>query len=481
MKWTLDTNSKIPIYQQVVDYIERRIVYGELPPGSFLPSERKLAEQLNVNRSTITTAYNELRAMGIVESTTGKGTRVSTHMWGVSPKSTPNWKGFVEGGTFLPNLPLLRYIREQMQQNDNIIDFANGELGCDLFPHQQLQTILREQPLTQSLSYDHPQGHLPLRQAVAAYMKEHLQIDATEQSIMITSGAQQALHLIVQCLLNPGDAVAFESPSHCYSLPLFQSAGIRIFPLPVDEHGINPEDVEELYRKHRIKMIFLNPNYQNPTGTLLHPKRRETLLSLCADLRIAIVEDDPSSLLTLENKKQTCSTLKSIDTNGTVIYVHSLSKMIAPGLRIGWLVAPQSVVERLSDARHQMELGLSVFPQWLMQQFFETVPFETHLQQLRSKLLQNRDVLVNALQHSLQQELSFSIPTGGIYIWGKLHQPINEKQLIMQSLKQQVAFMPGSIFGAKDGYIRLSYGKVDVSRITEGVSRLQQAIHLSRI
>ncbi|MGG0240132.1 PLP-dependent aminotransferase family protein [Bacillus rhizoplanae] len=477
MKWKLDLDSKIPIYQQVVDYIERRIMYGELPPGSFLPSERKLAEQLQVNRSTITTAYNELRAMGIVESTTGKGTRVSTQMWGVSPKFAPNWSGFVEGGTFLPNLPLLRYIREQVQQNENIIDFANGELGCDLFPHQQLQAILREQPLTQSLSYDHPQGYLPLRKIVAKYMKEHLQIDATEQSIMITSGAQQALHLIVQCLLNPGDAVAFESPSHCYSLPLFQSAGIRIFPLPVDEHGIHPDDVYELYRKHRIKMIFLNPNYQNPTGTLLHPKRRKTLLSLCADLRIPIVEDDPSSLLTLENKEQTCSTLKSIDTNGTVIYVHSLSKMIAPGLRIGWLVAPQSVVERLSDARHQMELGLSIFPQWLMQQFFETVPFETHLQQLRYELFQKRNILADALQRSLQKELSFSIPTGGIYIWGKLKQPIQEKQLIMQSLKQQVAFMPGSIFGAKDGYIRLSYGKVDINYITEGIFRLQKAIN----
>jgi len=477
LKWKLDLDSKIPIYLQVVDYIERRIMYGELPPGSSLPSERKLAEQLQVNRSTITTAYNELRAMGIVESTTGKGTRVSTQMWGVSPKFAPNWSGFVEGGTFLPNLPLLRYIREEVQQNENIIDFANGELGCDLFPHQQLQAILHQQPLTQSLSYDHPQGYLPLRKIVAKYMKEHLQIDATEQSIMITSGAQQALHLIVQCLLNPGDAVAFESPSHCYSLPLFQSAGIRIFPLPVDEHGIHPDDVHELYRKHRIKMIFLNPNYQNPTGTLLHPKRRETLLSLCADLRIPIVEDDPSSLLTLENKEQTCSTLKSIDTNGTVIYVHSLSKLIAPGLRIGWLVAPQSVIERLSDARHQMELGLSIFPQWIMQQFFETVPFETHLQQLRSKLLQKRNVLVDALQCSLQEELLFLMPTGGIYIWGKLKQPIQEKQLTIQGLKQQVAFMPGSIFGAKDGYIRLSYGKVDINDITEGISRLQKAIN----
>ncbi|MED4651922.1 MocR-like pyridoxine biosynthesis transcription factor PdxR [Bacillus pseudomycoides] len=477
MEWKLDNDSKIPIYQQVVDFIERRIMYGELPPGSFLPSERKLAIQLNVNRSTVTTAYNELRAMGIVDSTTGRGTRVSTHMWGVSPTLTPNWRGFVEGGTFLPNLPLLRHIREQVQQNENIIDFANGELGCNLFPHEQLQSILREQPLTQSLSYDHPLGYLPLRQAAAKYMRDYLKIEATEQSIMITSGAQQALHLIVQCLLNPGDAVAFESPSHCYSLPLFQSAGIRIFPLPVDEHGVNPEDVHELYRKHRIKMIFLNPNFQNPTGTMLHPNRRKKLLSLCADLRIPIVEDDPSSLLTLENK-QPCPTLKSIDENGTVIYVHSLSKMIAPGLRIGWLVAPQSVVERLSDARHQMELGLSIFPQWLMQQFFETVPFDTHITQLRNQLAQKRDVIVDALNYYLQDTISFSNPNGGIYIWGKLKEPINEKQLIMQSLKQQVAFMPGSIFGAKDGYIRLSYGKVHINQIEDGISRLHTAIEL---
>ncbi len=261
MEWKLDTNSKVPIYQQVVDFIERRIMYGELPPGSFLPSERKLAMHLNINRSTVTTAYNELRAMGIVESATGRGTRVSTHMWGVSPTLTPNWRGFVEGGTFLPNLPLLRHIREQVQQNENIIDFANGELGYDLFPHEQLQMILQKQPFTQSLSYDHPQGYLPLRQATVKYMREYLYIDATEQSIMITSGAQQALHLIVQCLLNPGDAVAFESPSHCYSLPLFQSAGIRIFPLPVDEHGIHPEDVHELYRKHRIKNDFFKPKF----------------------------------------------------------------------------------------------------------------------------------------------------------------------------------------------------------------------------
>ena len=147
--------------------------------------------------------------------------------------------------------------------------------------------------------------------------------------------------------------------------------------------------------------------------------------------------------------------------------------MIAPGLRVGWLVAPQSVVERLSDARHQMELGMSIFLSGFAAVFRNctiSVAYRT------VTTAEKRDVIVRALNEQLHDKISFSNPTGGIYIWGKLNEPINEKQLIMQSLKQEIAFMPGSIFGAKDGYIRLSYGKVDIDQIEEGISRLREAI-----
>ena len=149
--------------------------------------------------------------------------------------------------------------------------------------------------------------------------------------------------------------------------------------------------------------------------------------------------------------------------------------MIAPGLRVGWLVAPQSVVERLSDARHQMELGMSIFPQWLMP-VFRNCTISVAYRTVTKTTSRKRDVIVRALNEQLHDKISFSNPTGGIYIWGKLNEPINEKQLIMQSLKQEIAFMPGSIFGAKDGYIRLSYGKVDIDQIEEGISRLREAI-----
>lgn len=371
-----DRLSSQPLYQQIADDIERRISYGEFPPGSLLPSERKLAEQLGVNRSTVILAYAELRSLGIIESRTGSGTRVSKYKWGAMPKHTPNWHRYVEGGSFLPNLPFLRRIREALQKDKALIDFASGELGADLSPVKEINTLLDENHYTGYLGYDNPQGFVPLRETVVSYLKQYRGIQTTESSILITSGSQQSLYLITQCLLTPGDAVAIEDPSYCYSLPMFQSAGLRLFRLPVDSKGIRPEDVRSLYKKHRIKMVFINPNYQNPTGVVLDAKRRTELLDLASELGLPIVEDDPFSLTSYDGTPPT--PLKSMDAIGSVLYIGSFSKMAASGLRVGWMVAPHSVVERLADARQQMDFGLSVVPQQVAAQFLKSKYIRPH-------------------------------------------------------------------------------------------------------
>src|SRR5690606_16336381 len=149
------------------------ISYGEFPPGSLLPSERKLAEQLGVNRSTVILAYAELRSLGIIESRTGSGTRVSKYKWGAMPKHTPNWHRYVEGGSFLPNLPFLRRIREALQKDKALIDFASGELGADLSPVKEINTLLDENHYTGYLGYDNPQGFVPLRETIVSYLKQY--------------------------------------------------------------------------------------------------------------------------------------------------------------------------------------------------------------------------------------------------------------------------------------------------------------------
>jgi DNA-binding transcriptional MocR family regulator len=474
MEWKIDRQASKPLYQQIFETIEEKISYGEFPAGSLLPSERKLAERLNVNRMTIVHVYDELQASGLVERKKGSGTRVSTHKWGILPKGVTNWRKYIEGGSFLPTYPLIRRIREEAKQMKDGLNMSSGELSADLFPAHFLQASFAEQTFPSNLGYVHPQGHLPLRETIADYVKKYHNINTTSSSILITSGAQQAIHLITQCLLNPGDAVAIEAPSYCYSLPLFQSAGLRIFGLPVDEYGINPDDIVTLYRKHKIRMIFLNPTYQSPTGTVLPETRRKRVLEISAELGIPIVEDDPVSLLSFNGENH--SPIKAYDRSGNVLYVGSLSKVIASSLRIGWIIGPQSVINRLSDARQQIDFGLSIFPQLIANQFLLSEVYEKHIMFLRSELLERRDVMASALNEMLGDKVAFTVPNGGLHIWCKIKGKVDDHKLVEEAIKNKILFMPGSVYGAPNGYVRLTYAHLEKEFIREAIARFAEVL-----
>ncbi|TXK76957.1 PLP-dependent aminotransferase family protein [Paenibacillus sp. N3.4] len=474
--WTPDRTSKEPIYQQIANFMERRISFGEFPPGSVLPSERKLASVIGVNRSTVVQAYEELRASGLVESAKGSGTRVSLHKWGLSPKQTPNWKTYVEGGPFLPNLPFIRRIREELRHQNTIIDFASGQLSNDLFPNDIVRELMQQQPYEEQLGYEDPQGYSPLRESLVTFLEQNLHIHSTDSSILITSGSQQSLYLITQCLLSPGDAVAIEDPSYCYSLPMFQSAGLRLFRLPVDDQGIQPEDIVPLYRQHRIRMIFVNPNFQNPTGSVMSTERRIRLLEIAAELGIPIIEDDPFTLTAFDGNPP--PTLKSIDTTGNVIYIGSFSKIAASGLRIGWMIAPQSVIYRLTDARQQMDFGLSNLPQWVANHFIKNGHFECQILRLREALLEKRNTMIEGLREIMGDSVTFTPPTGGLNLWCKLHTQVDVFKLLDEAIKQSVLFVPGSVYGSDPGCMRLSFARPHMDEILPGLTRLHEAIQM---
>ncbi|MCQ6560228.1 MocR-like pyridoxine biosynthesis transcription factor PdxR [Paenibacillus mendelii] len=472
--WKPDRQSKEPIYVQIADHLERRISYGEFPPGSLLPSERKLSEQLSVNRSTVILAFAELRSMGIIESRTGSGTRVSKTIWGATPKHTPNWSRYAEGGSFLPNLPFMRRIREALTQQPSLIDFASGELSADLAPIDEITMLMSEHKYTSYLGYDNPQGYIPLRQALVSYLAKYRGIQTTESSILITSGSQQSLYLITQCLLSPGDAVAIEDPSYCYSLPMFQSAGLRLFRLPVDRHGVRPEDVRSLYKKHRIKMVFMNPNFQNPTGTVFEAERRKQLLDVASELGLPIVEDDPFSLTAYEGEPP--SPIKSMDSIGSVLYIGSFSKIAASGLRIGWMVAPRTIVERLADARQQMDFGLSVIPQQVAAQFLKSSYFEPHLDRLRMQLKFKQDLLIESLRRELPDHVQFTVPQGGLHLWCKLVPEVHDGKLLEEAIRRGVVFVPGSVYGSDSGYVRFTYARAKADEIGPGIAKFAEAL-----
>jgi GntR family transcriptional regulator, regulator for abcA and norABC len=475
MDWKPQRDSNIPIYLQIADYIEKRILYGEYTPGQILHSERSLAKLLDVNRGTIIQSYEVLYSKGMIERIKGSGTRVSHDVWGLSRNRVPNWNVYVESGSFLPNLPIYQHIRSEIQER-NLINFASGELASELMPYHEMQNILSHKTFNHSLGYEHPQGNQGLREVLVEHLKSFRGINCTKGSILITSGAQQALHLIVQCLLNPGDAVAIEDPSYAHSLPIFRSANVKTHLLSVGEQGINPEEIINLYKKHRIKMIFLNPVFQNPTGTVLPYEKRQRILEISKELAIPIVEDDPYSLLSYNDKINTL-TLKSLDSNKTVLYISSLSKSVASGLRIGWVVGPGRIIDRLADAKQLLDFGHSIFPQWIASEFLKSNLFSDHLNKIKQKLVEKRDLTIEALQNQLSDSVSFMIPDGGIHLWCKLKKDIKEYHLLEESLRNGVAFTPGSLFGSRKGYLRLTFGRVESDLISEGIARLRESIN----
>ncbi|MED4696678.1 PLP-dependent aminotransferase family protein [Peribacillus frigoritolerans] len=473
MEWKTDRKSKKPLYKQIAAYIESGIADGTFLLDRPLPSERFLASELGVNRSTVVAAYDELEANGLVERKKGSGTMISKDIWGITRKRIPSWNRYIEAGSFLPNMPVTQKIRKETEGH-NLINLASGELSEDLFPVQSLREIVSNRSFIGSLGYDHPQGNAVLRETIANHVKQYRRIDTDPSSILITSGAQQALHLVVQCLLKPGDAVVLEDPSYSYNLPIFQSAGLRTFPLPVDKDGINPEDLLELHKKHRIRMIFLNPIFQNPTGTVLHINRRKRILELSSEYGIPVIEDDPYSLTSFAGEE--ISTLKSMDNNGNVLYISSLSKIVASGLRIGWIIGPKSVIDRLSDAKQQVDFGHGSFTQWIANDFLDSDYFPAHLAGLRGQLEKRRDAMVSSLQQFLQKEVDYYSPNGGIHLWCKLKVPLNEIKLLEESIKRGVIYVPGSTLGTNKEYVRFTFGRENEDSIHEGIKRFAEAV-----
>lgn len=476
MQWKPDLENAEPIFKQIMRYFEERIISGELPPDSRIPSERGLAEELGLNRSTISMAYDELRATGLIRSVRGKGTRVSEDLWGVIPSRIPNWSQYTSKGTFLPTLPLDRRIQEASNMS-GIINLARSELSADLLPISEVHQLLKNLSVTASLGYSDPRGDLNLRTTLVSHLNELYGIRVEPDQIMITSGAQQSMHLITQCLLAPGDSIALEGPSYAYSLSLFTSAGLRLFRIPTDEMGLQPDEVIRLHRKHKIRMLFINPTFQNPTGTTLTLERRRRLLDICNELRLPIVEDDAYSALTLDEKIEPPSSLFSMeDGERNVIYLGSMSKTVAPGMRIGWIVGPVSVIERLADAKQQMDLGTSAIAQQLAQTFLESGEWARNLVKLKKTLSFSRDRMISALHCFVGEKATWTVPHGGYHLWCRTNVQARDSEILERGIRNKVLFVPGGLYGAERGYVKFSFARATTDEIEEGIQRFSKTL-----
>ncbi|MFJ8063944.1 PLP-dependent aminotransferase family protein [Psychrobacillus sp. NPDC096426] len=467
MNWTPDRHSHLSLHIQIVEWITTRIEQGEWPVGTKLPPQRKLAELLGVNRSTIIEVLDELKADGLLEMKRGAGTFVSNNSWNILlNKSQPNWHKHIQASIHKPNYHTIQLINEY-EQDSSIIRLGTGELSPDLLPTKLLEQSLQAISLNaRDIGYSEPKGSKRLRIILSEYLQKR-GIHTSPESILIVSGALQALQLISVGLLEQQSIVFQEYPSYLNSVHPFQSAGMQMVSVERNERLV---ETLKVIRGKKQSLFYTVPTLHNPTGSNLTPLERKELLEICAELQIPIIEDDVYYELLFE---ESLPAMKSLDQTGQVLYLGSVSKTLSPGLRIGWVVAPEPVIKRLADIKMQTDYGSSAFSQEIVAHWLSTGLYEEHVVRLRQQLKERALFVEDILNKDFSQIATWENSMGGFYIWLRFNEPVVNKALFLKLIKQNVLINPGYIYDPSDWHhIRLSYAYATLEELKEGLTIL---------
>ncbi|GAP13318.1 transcriptional regulator, GntR family [Longilinea arvoryzae] len=484
MRIPIDRNSEIPLYRQIEQYFRQAILSGSLTAQTRLPASRTLAHDLGVNRITIETAYGELEADGLVYTHPGSGVYVLPMPAQPARQPAPIdalwplWQQelALQPAEASPRVPAA---------SPGCIDFSPGGGASDLFPVEEfrkvLQNILRREG-NAALEYGDPCGYVPLRATIAQVLASQ-GLQTSPDNVLITSGSQQAIALVCQTLLRPGDCILVEAPTYASGLELFHGLGLKVIGVPLDENGLQMDALETALQQHHPRLIYTIPNFHNPTGVCLSAARRRTLLELSRRHNAAVLEDDFVGDLRYEGRA--LPTLKSLDPGGQVIYVSTFSKMLMPGLRVGFMVADGPALERLARLKRTTDLATSSFIQRALENYVTIGRYQAHLR--RSCLLyrRRRDAALQAVRRWLPEQTRWTAPQGGLFLWLRLPPGMDSARLLPLALSAGVSFAPGRSFFA-DGCsgaeaLRLNFTLLPPEQIDEGIQRLARALdQLSR-
>lgn len=473
--WKPDRSSNQSLHQQIVDWMQQHITRGDWPVGTRLPSQRILADTFDVNRSTIISAIDELIADGLLETKAGSGTFVSNNTWNVliSTKRL-DWKNYVQSGIHEPNLTTIQDINHY-ETDPHMIRLGTGELSPSLLPTHLIEATFHTTSFkTLSLGYSEPKGDKRLRQYICDYLQTK-GITTSISSIMIVSGGLQALQLIAVGLLQKGSMILHESPSYINSVHPFQSAGMHLVGLPNQGQEQIPEQIKRIHKKQKASLFYTIPTFNNPTNTTWTHEERLELLSICQQEQIPIIEDDVYSDLWFDQEPP--RSLKSLDTEGLVLYIGSMSKTLSPGLRIGWINGPVTVIDRLADIKMQTDYGSSALSQHLVAEWLASGQYAQHVAWLRHKLRERRDFTLSLLNQHFKGIAEWDVPQGGFYIWLKLNKPIVNRYLFQQAIKENILINPGFIYEPQNNsHLRVSYSYASKEQLAYGIETLAKII-----
>jgi 2-aminoadipate transaminase len=376
-------------------------------------------------------------------------------------------------------------IREllKLTEQPDIISFAGGLPAPEVFPVKEFQQAcnrVMEKFGPQALQYSTTEGHLPLRELIAKNVAQSMEVST--DNILITSGSQQALDFVGRLFINRGDYVVIESPTYLGALQAWNAYGAQYISVPTDENGMIVDELEAALRVGP-KFIYVLPNFQNPSGSTLSLERRKQLVALADRYGVPIIEDDPYGQLRYEG--DFLPSVISLDSqlrgpnggvyDGNVIYMSTYSKLLAPGLRLAWVIAPPQVIRKMVMTKQAADLHTSSFNQYVAYEVAKDGFLDEHVKVIRSTYKERRDVMLEMMEEMFPSEVTLVKPHGGMFVWGIMPEDMDAAEVLKRAVERKVAFVPGTAFhaygeGKNTMRINFSYSSPDLIR--EGITRL---------
>jgi GntR family transcriptional regulator/MocR family aminotransferase len=468
-----------PLFLQIAHQVTDGIRQGRLKPGHRLPGSRSLAQQLGVHRNTVIGAYQELVAEGWLMTHPAGGTFVAADIPVVRPQRfVPSGKREADAVGFA--LPEARQTEQWPPFAPEALILKSGMPDLRLLPTDLLGRAYRRAVRLYGerlLDYGDPCGWPPLREAVAAMLAAVRGLAVTPDQVLISRGSQQGLDLVARTILRPGDAVAIESLGYPPAWEAFHRSGATLVPLPVDDEGLDVAALEALLATRPVRAVYLTPHHQYPTTRTLTPARRMRLLALAERHGLALIEDDYDYEFHYDGRP--IMPLASADRAGVVVYVGTLSKILAPGLRIGFVVAPRQLIARLADARLYSDRQGDQMTEAAVAGLITDRDLQRHANAMRRTYHKRRDVLVAALDRHLGSVLRFGAPTGGMALWAEADPAIDMEAWSERARAHGVGFLPGRRYDSGNRNLpatRLGFAPLSESEIEEAVKRMAAAL-----
>jgi DNA-binding transcriptional MocR family regulator len=459
-----------PLYGHLVSLLESAISRGDLPSGARVPPERELAQRLRISRTTVVSAYRELESRGLLRGYVGRGTFVCA---APDPTGAPfAWRGKIAAAALRSSDSTLRDMIGH-SSDARVLSLAAGEPAIDCFPIEAFQQAIAHVLSHEALAcwrHGPTEGQPALREAIA----ERFGVPA--ESVLVLAGAQQGLDLLARCLIDPGDAVIVDRPGYLGAIQSFRAAGAKL--IGWDVARADMDELEDVLVRYRPKLIYTNPTFENPTGVTLPIRARRELLSLAERYRVPIVED--ATYRELYFSEAPPPSLRELDAQNIVIHLNSFSKVLAPGLRLGWLSAAPSIIDQIAIIKQRLDPHTQNLVQFALARLIRDGSFDRHLRTLRAEHARRAAMMIGAIQrHVPAATLRFSRPQGGLYLWCRLAPGTSARVLLEHALAAGVAFVPGHAFypdPAGESELRLCFSSVLPSAIEDAVRRLARCL-----